>query len=117
MSIENLAGASTPDEPLERLAPAPAEPDALPAPSKPPSVDIHTPAEFAVEQGQLLPRDRYAPSAPAEHVHTVQKGETLFGLARKYYGNQRQWRRIYQANRNRIADPQRIKAGMKLIIP
>lgn len=50
-------------------------------------------------------------------VHVVQRHDTLFALARSYYGDASQWRKIYQANGDQISDPNRIKVGMKLVIP
>jgi len=102
-----------PDESIENLIPT-ADSGTR---STEPSAKIHPAGELAVNQGKLQPKDRYAPRPPAKRVHVVRPGETLFGLARKYYGDQRQWRRIYQANRSRIDDPQQIGKGMKLIIP
>ncbi len=57
------------------------------------------------------------PSASAGQVHIVQKKDTLFGLARMYYNDHTQWRKIYEANRDQIANPNLIKVGMKLVIP
>lgn len=50
-------------------------------------------------------------------THKVVPGDTLFSLAKKYYGDTNQYRRIYYANRNRISNPRNIPVGMKLIIP
>ena len=55
--------------------------------------------------------------ASAGQIHTVQKKDTLFGLARMYYNDHTQWRKIYEANRDQIANPNLIKVGMKLVIP
>ena len=49
--------------------------------------------------------------------HTVTKGDTLYALARHYYSNQRRWKEIYEANRGRISDPNRIHVGQRLVIP
>jgi nucleoid-associated protein YgaU len=50
--------------------------------------------------------------------YTVQPGETLTSIARQRYGDPTQWRRIYEANRQRIGDsPDQLKAGMRLTIP
>jgi nucleoid-associated protein YgaU len=100
-----------PDRSIENQSPIPA------TPSDKPSVEVRGPAMLAAEEVTPQPKDQYAPSAQSPRVHTVELGDTLFGLARQYYGNQQQWRRIYQANINRIEDPHRIKVGMKLIIP
>ena len=53
----------------------------------------------------------------AERVHTVQAGETLSSIALSYLGSVGSWRQIYEANRDRIPDPDRIEAGLELRIP
>ena len=59
-----------------------------------------------------------APLPEEPQVHVVRKGDTLFSLARQYYaGDASKWKRIYEANRDRIADKNRIKVGQELIIP
>jgi nucleoid-associated protein YgaU len=63
------------------------------------------------------PPDYYHGSPMPVRTHTVKRGDTLWSLAQKYYGNGREWRRIYSANRNRINDPNQLPAGIKLIIP
>ena len=71
-----------------------------------------------VSSAAPLPRSRYSPPAPTQaRVHVVQAKESLYSIARRYYSDEKQWRRVYHANRNRIKDPNRIKVGMKLIIP
>lgn len=50
--------------------------------------------------------------------YTVQRGDTLSSIARREYGDQSQWSRIYAANRNTIGnDPYRLKTGTVLQIP
>jgi len=56
--------------------------------------------------------------ATGGRTHVVQKGDTLFKLAREYYnGDQSQWRRIYQANQAQIPNPNVLKVGQQLVIP
>ncbi len=50
-------------------------------------------------------------------MHPVQRKDTLYSLARLYYNDHRQWKKIYEANRDRIANPNMIKVGMNLVIP
>lgn len=63
----------------------------------------------------------YETTAPAtavqERYHTVSKSDTLYAIARKYYGDQRRWKDIYEANRSDIADPNLIRVGQRLVIP
>ena len=53
----------------------------------------------------------------APRYHTVTKRDTLYAIARTYYGDQRRWKDIYEANRNEISDPNRIRVGQRLLIP
>jgi len=56
--------------------------------------------------------------AEIEGDYTLQAGDTLSDVARRFYDDPTKWRRIYEANRDRIGDnPNRLKAGMPLIVP
>lgn len=48
---------------------------------------------------------------------TMQKGQTIFSLAKKYYGSKSYWTVIAQYNKNKISDPSDVKAGMKIKLP
>lgn len=50
-------------------------------------------------------------------THTVSKKDTLYKLARQYYGDAKKWREIYDANRDQIANPNMIRVGQRLVIP
>lgn len=51
-------------------------------------------------------------------TYTVKKGDSLFNIAKKYYGDGSQLTKIYNANKNVIgANPNFIKARMVLSIP
>jgi LysM repeat protein len=56
-------------------------------------------------------------SATTYRRHTVTKGDTLFSLAQRYYGNRSRWRDIYAANRNVLPNESALKVGMELKIP
>ena len=62
-------------------------------------------------------------SAPAADepstTYVVQKGESLWSIAKKpeIYGKASKWRRIFDANRDLLKTPDRVKAGMTLKIP
>ena len=57
-----------------------------------------------------------APS-PAGRSYTVQKGDSLSKIAKREYGDAQQWRRIYEANRDLIANPDLIYPGQVFRIP
>lgn len=48
---------------------------------------------------------------------TIRRGITLRNLAAKHYGNGDYWVYIYQANRNKIRNPNNVPIGTKLSIP
>jgi nucleoid-associated protein YgaU len=50
-------------------------------------------------------------------VHEVVKGDTLSAIAEKYYGSASSYKRIFEANRSILSDPDKIKVGQKLTIP
>lgn len=50
-------------------------------------------------------------------THTVVDGDTLWGLAQRYYQNPFDWRRIWEANRAQVQDPNLILPGWVLTIP
>jgi hypothetical protein len=54
-------------------------------------------------------------SPQRDRMHEVKPGETLDRIAYQAYGDSTIWRLI--ATRNQIADPLRLKAGMRLILP
>ena len=54
---------------------------------------------------------------PAERVYVVQKGDSLSKIAKQFYGDTSEWRRIFDANRDRIKDPDMIQPGWSLKIP
>ncbi|MBD5528072.1 MAG: BspA family leucine-rich repeat surface protein [Lachnospiraceae bacterium] len=49
--------------------------------------------------------------------YRVQKGDSLWTIARRAYGSGRLWNIIYEANKDVIADVERISEGQEIIIP
>lgn len=52
-----------------------------------------------------------------EKIYVVQRGDNLWKIAGKIYGNGSQWRTIYEANKKVLRAPDMIYAGQQLIIP
>jgi 5'-nucleotidase len=59
------------------------------------------------------PPVREKPTTPTTHV--VAAGDTLWDLAKTYYGDAKQWHKLVAANRN--IKPHRLLVGEKLTIP
>jgi N-acetyl-anhydromuramyl-L-alanine amidase AmpD len=62
------------------------------------------------------PRPAPAPARPDGTV-TLRKGDTLWHLAEVHLGDATRWREIYEANRDRIKDPNLILPGQVLRLP
>jgi LysM repeat protein len=58
-----------------------------------------------------------APAAAGARTYTTQAGDTLYGIALRYYGHGNYWRELYQANQSKISNPDLIYAGQVLTIP
>ena len=56
-------------------------------------------------------------AAAAERIHVVEKGDTLGAIAKKYYGKAGAYMKIFEANKDILTDPDKIKPGQRLRIP
>lgn len=63
--------------------------------------------------------DHEAPGrAPAgSKSYVVKKGETLSSIALSQMGSKKHWKKLYNANRNILANPNSVREGQKLNIP
>lgn len=57
------------------------------------------------------------PAVTENKTHTVIDGDTLWGLAKKYYGNGNLYTKIYEANAAMLRNPNLIDTGQVLAIP
>jgi len=59
-----------------------------------------------------------APKATAApRTHTVQSGDTLSKIAKSVYGDANKYMKIFEANKDKLKDPNLIKPGQVLAIP
>lgn len=76
----------------------------------------------AVAAAQVQPSaNRAAPAPTAQPTdgrrHTVVYGDTLSGIALRYYGSAIRWAEIYDANREKLPNERALRIGMELVIP
>jgi len=62
-------------------------------------------------------KELQAKKVPEFKIYKVKKGDTLWGIARRFYGAGVRWRDIYEANKGLIKDPHHILPGWELKIP
>jgi nucleoid-associated protein YgaU len=56
-------------------------------------------------------------SSTATKIYVVVSGDSLSKIAKREYGNANEWKRIYEANRDILKDPDKIYPGQRLNIP
>lgn len=62
-------------------------------------------------------KERPATTAPKATTYTVKKGDCLWNIAKKYLGNGAKYNLIYNANKDKIKNPNLIYVGQVLTIP
>ncbi|MCX5657261.1 MAG: OmpA family protein [Candidatus Omnitrophica bacterium] len=79
------------------------------------------PAEAkSVEEGKYMEEQKEEMASEVKvstKEYTVQKNDTLWKIAAKEYSDGKQWRRIYNFNKDRIKNPSRLLPGQKIILP
>ncbi len=60
--------------------------------------------------------DSPSPSRDIEY-YTIVKGDTLSGIAKRFYGDAMKYPKIFEANREVVKDPDLIYPGQKIRIP
>jgi nucleoid-associated protein YgaU len=55
--------------------------------------------------------------APKTKIYTVAAGDSLSKIAKNFYGNPGQYMKIFEANRDKLTDPNKINVGQELVIP
>ena len=75
------------------------------------------PYALALARELVMPGPAQAPAAPQTVTYTVQPGDTLSAIAKKFLGNANDYMEIFNANRDQLTDPDKIKPGQVLKIP
>ena len=78
------------------------------------------PAPVAVTEVETPPKVEtkatVAPSAGSQ-TYTMKAGDTLYGVARRFYGDGKLWTKVFEANKDKIRDVSDIPIGTVLVIP
>lgn len=113
--VEGAFGALTPPraEVVRPAAPTPAQ-----VASSQPTTSAPAPVATPAPTPTQAPTTQVA-SAPRGDVRsfTVKAGQTLSDVAQELLGDRGRWREVYEANRDRIPDPDHVRAGLTLIFP
>src|SRR5215831_14396971 len=71
--------------------------------------DIQAPAVKAAAAG--------APSSATARTYTVQPGDSLSKISKQFYGDPNMYMKIFDANKDKLSDPDKVKVGTELRIP
>jgi nucleoid-associated protein YgaU len=58
-----------------------------------------------------------ASGGQSTRTYTVKPGDSLSKISREFYGDASQYQKIFEANRDKLRDPDKISAGQELVIP
>jgi 5'-nucleotidase len=94
---------------------APTPPAAYIAPVQQPIQPVVVAAAAAPDPVAATAAPVTAAPATGKGSYTVQKGDTLYKIARERYGDGKQWQKIASANPG--LSPGTLKAGQRIIIP
>lgn len=72
--------------------------------------------DFSKVQSSFSSTEEILDEVP-EQTYTVVKGDNLSKIAKHFYGKASAWPKIFEANRDLLDDPDRIKPGQVLKIP
>ena len=61
--------------------------------------------------------DTTSPAPKQETTYTVKKGDTLWNIAKRTYGDGKKYKDIYEVNLDQMDNPNMIYAGQKLMLP
>ncbi len=68
-------------------------------------------------QSQELHPEKTAGGKSNRRTYVVQSGDTLVSISRKFYHSSKRWKEILDANKKKIDDPEKLRAGQNLVIP
>jgi nucleoid-associated protein YgaU len=74
-------------------------------------------ADITVSAGQTQTAGAATGGGQQSRTYTVQSGDSLSKIAKQFYGNANDYMRIFEANRDKLKDPNRIQPGQELVIP
>lgn len=72
--------------------------------------DIQAPAAVAAAAAAGI-------KTTSARTYTVQPGDSLSKISKQFYGDAATYMKIFEANRDKLSEPDKIKAGMELLIP
>ena len=77
--------------------------------------DLH--ADIAVNPSIQPPPMAAEANSSAPRTYVVQAGDSLGKIAQQFYGKASEYNKIFEANRDKMSNPDAVRAGTTLVIP
>lgn len=77
--------------------------------------DLH--ADILVNASIQPPPMAAAANSGGPRTYVVQAGDSLSKIAQQFYGKASEYNKIFEANRDKMANPDAVRAGTTLVIP
>lgn len=74
-------------------------------------------ADFPVDTNLQTAAASARGATATEKMYTVKPGDTLSKISKQFYGNANDYMKIFDANRDKLTDPNKIQPGQELKIP
>ncbi|MHC4267932.1 MAG: LysM peptidoglycan-binding domain-containing protein [Planctomycetota bacterium] len=72
------------------------------------------------EEEEILPEDEQQVASvgiSTKTIHKVKPNDSLFKIAKEYFGDGTKWNKIFEANKDNMPDPHSLYVGQELLIP
>jgi len=79
--------------------------------------EMECPPEVDEETGKTKTKKKNEKNPKSSGYYVVKSGDSLWGIAKKFYNDGSKYIKIYNANKKIISNPSLIYAGQKLVIP
>ena len=73
--------------------------------------------DITVAKGMGGPAGAATPPSASGRTYTVKSGDTLSAISKQFYGNSNDYMKIFNANKDKLKDPDKIQPGQTLTIP
>lgn len=77
------------------------------------NLDLSVDAGFATQEASAAATG----ASSSGQSYTVQGGDNMRKIAQRFYGDEMQWKRIWEANKDKIPNPDVVRVGTQLTIP
>jgi len=86
--------------------------------AEPLSSETETPAvSYDEPKSPQLAISEKTENITSQRFHIVSEGETLSAISQQYYGSANKWHKILEANSGILSDVNKLRPGLRLIIP